>query len=49
METLFSGFIIQLVLSVVLFVILIYFAVKNARLKKEIEQATSPSNDQEGK
>ncbi len=49
MQTLFSGFIIQLVLSVLLFVLLIYFVTKNARLKKEIDRATSPSNDQKDK
>jgi len=49
MQTLFSGFIIQLILSGLLFVLLIYFVLKNAGLKKEIDRATSPSKKQEDK
>ena len=47
METLFSGFIIQLVLSGLLFVLLAYFILKNAKLKKEIERATSSTKDKQ--
>jgi cbb3-type cytochrome oxidase subunit 3 len=49
MQTLFSGFIIQLIFSGLLFVLLIYFVLKNAKLKKEIDRAASASNDQEDK
>ena len=42
-QTLFNGFIIQLILSAILFLLLAFFIIKNARLKKEIEAITSSS------
>ncbi len=49
METLLSGFVIQLILSALLFATLIYFVLKNARLKRQIEQAASPTENKEDK
>lgn len=37
MNTLVSAFLIQLLLCAILFVLIFYFAVRNAELKKEIE------------
>lgn len=47
MQTLFNSFLVQLVLTGILFVITGYFIIKNARLKKEIQAAISTTDKKE--
>ena len=47
MQTLFNSFIVQIILSGILFVMIAFFIIKNSRLKKEIESAISSADKKE--